>query len=214
MAQSIQPKLSFGVGYSYAAQNPTLIDVGAFRSSKFALHTLCYTLQAKFPVKEELTINIGVQLAEKGFKSNNYLPGANSNVTLDYQYSLRYIELPILIEKYFKKQGKRANTNGWSIHSGIILSYLLEANYRLRQVVEFYPQTNRTSYLYTNYSGSRNDQFNRYDVGIRLGFGKSITQDLSINVAMQKHFIKTNIGGFTEMHYNQSFVLGLEYYIK
>lgn len=206
-AQSNERKLQFEVGYSYSATNQSLLNVGAYRSPKFALHTVYYGLTYMHPISKTLALSTGVQLVENGFKSFNYFPGRTVNVTIDYQYRLEYIQLPISCVKYLPS--KLSASICWIFQTGIYCGYLFEGNYRIKQVDEL--KNTPSTYLYYNKALTINNKFNRYDWGVTLSVTRQLNRFFALRVSMQKGFIATNISGFAEQKYNQNFMVGMQY---
>jgi hypothetical protein len=212
-AQNAEKKLSMQFGYCYSSQNPTLFDIGHIRSPRFALHTLYYNIQYQQPINKLYALSIGVQLVEKGFKSHNVFTGVFLDVKLDYAYRLNYIELPLMVQRYFFSKPTSPKSY-WIAKAGVVGSYLLEGNYRIEQLDEYKNASPPfQTHLYYNFSNTLTNRFNRWDFGMVMGLGKMLTKDFEVSVTMQKHFIETNKIGFVEMRQQQTFMFGLVYHI-
>lgn len=197
-AQKHLDNLSFKLGYSQAAQMAEPLGITNITYWRNNIHSAYFGIDFSSSFKKKWSYSIGLQFCEKGYKTK--YKNINGSVSFDvrYQFTLNYIECPLIISYKIKRT---------KINIGVVSSFLMDNNFR-------FVQTEQTPYTYFSYkySTSNPDRFKRFDIGLNLGFTKTINNNFDIEFNYQRHFIKPDKWMKYEINYQQTFLLGIKYY--
>lgn len=169
-------------------------------------------ISATYRIKNKIGVSSGLQIIEKGFNYSvrNVGSGTSTVFSTDYQYALRFLEIPVNF--YYDK-------NRFGILIGFIVSYMYDNDYRYRDVT-ITTKPGRSSVVFkSDYYGSYpiKDRFKKWDFGINLGLVYRISEHFGVEITVQKHFIKLDKFapkyGYSDIMYNQCYLFGIVYKI-
>jgi len=196
-------KFSIKSGFAHSTQAASISPIAHIRPIEKSIQSVFINIQYNIHLKKN-EISLGLQLLEKGYKTEYELQQGKTFEQTNYENSLSYIELPINFIWIRKK------TN---FITGIIFSYMYECNYRIKQTAIQYGNPNIV--FVTNYSNTinvNNKRYNDLDFGVNLGLSKEIFKNAELELTAQKHFIRIDKYSQRDLIYNTSFLLGLRYY--
>jgi hypothetical protein len=157
-------------------------------------------IQYAIPIKN-FSILFGAQVIEKGF-SFSYISKRYGDLQfdLDYQILLNYIEMPLGVSYKFDDR--------LIFQIGTITSYLLEANYRYKEVRRTF---NTPTIFVSNYSQKQYDRFKNWDFGLNFGLSSKIINGLYLDLSVQRHFVNADNWNTTDIMFNEVYLVGLRY---
>jgi hypothetical protein len=194
---------SIKTGFSHSTQAANISPVAHIRPIEKSIQSVFINVQYTIPIKKN-ELNVGLQLIEKGYRTEYDINENNLFEHTDYQNSLSYIELPINYLWVIKKI---------NFITGVIFSYMYDCNYRIKQTGINYGNPNII--FATNFSDTynvKNVRYNDLDFGVNIGFSKVIYENIEIELTAQKHFIRIDKLRQRDLIYNTSLLLGIRYY--
>lgn len=199
-SQEVLNRFSVKTGYSISVTQWGVSPFAEIRRWDRSIGCVFFNLQYSQPIKKN-ELNIGLQLIEKGFRTQYSFAFPNSSTNAAYQIRLNYIELPV---NYVHRIGK------YNIIFGAVLSYLYENNYRFEETdVNI---GNPTIVFASNYSYTENwNRYNKWDFGVNIGMSYRLHKNFDAEFTIQKHFIDVDTWQQRDLDCNLSFLLGLRY---
>lgn len=205
--------------YSFSVKSGLAISSQAYHNNRLqptisAIHNLnsgFVQFQANYKVTKWIDVAMGMQLVEKGFVYDvkNVGLGTPTVFSTMYQYNLLYGELPLNAIFRLRK---------FSLAIGAIASYLIKANYDYKDRTLTTRPNKPPSIFDTQFFGEYPfDRFRKWDWGVNVGLSYRILKDFEIECNLQKHFIRVDKiapqKGYADVMYNQSYLIGIRYYL-
>ncbi len=176
--------------------------------SKFNYHSInspFINVSYRNKLSEKFDWELGLQLLEKGTKSEYGFTFPNGlSQFVSYRYLLSYAEMPIGI--IFKRR-----LLSYSVD--VVPSYLVDANFLYKENVRNLFSSSSVANTDYQYVVRPMPLFNRFDVGLNLAISRIINKKIDVELKFQKHFIRPYKPISAELNYQQTFFIGLRYYI-
>lgn len=175
---------------------------GPQRGIQSALLTIGY----EQPVYDRWSASIAFQYIEKGRYSTFTINNSRIYWKDITEHKLLYLEMPVYVRYNYKKS---------TFMLGGILSYLLDERYMTNSDYRVTnSRTGNTSYMQSGFSGEfykRYNLLNHWDWGMGMGYAYRINKHLSLEVTVQKHFVKVLKNRSDNLVFNFCILGGLTY---
>lgn len=206
----IKENFSIKLGYSLSAQNWTdNFDIGSYRNPDNAIKALFGCLEYNQFINDKSKLSFGLQYVQKGFQSEYNIKTPYNNINVAYSNRLNYLELPIHYEKLVYTSKRFYNIK---LKLGLVTSYLISSNYHFREQDDLLRFGSVLHTFYTNYAMNDTERYNRFDLGYSIGLVSSLSKYFDLDFTVEKGFIQPKNWPYSDMKYQQSFLLGIKYY--
>jgi hypothetical protein len=202
LAQSNPPfSWTFKTGYSLSV---TQLGTTPFSETRRwgarGVHSLFFNTEIEYSFGN-IGLSSGLQYIEKGFNTSYSSYSQFITEHISYQYRLHYLEVPINLK--IKKR----------LIVGIIGSFLFDDDFRytFKQTVTSSGTVRRYQYEVAS-QFPFHERYKQFDLGINLGYNLRLTNDLSCEINIQKHFVNIDNWNSVDLRYNLCFLVGLRYY--
>lgn len=206
----VRNNFSIKIGYSISSQNWTdNFDIGSYRNPNNAIKALFGCLEYNQPLNDNSKLSFGLQYVQKGFQAEYNIKSPDINVNVAYSNRLNYLELPIHYEKLVFTGKRFYNIK---LKLGLVASYLISSNYHFREQDDLLRFGSVLHTFYTNYAMDDTERYNRFDLGYSIGLVSSLSKHFDLDFTVEKGFIQPKNWPYSDMKYQQSFLLGIKYY--
>lgn len=142
----------------------------------------------------------------QSFNSTDYGFGKTTTNTIAYTQALQYIEIPLMAQLEIKDRHQ--------VFAGLNASYLINSKHK---VVENKSETLAGATQNTNTVWGMNEKFNRFDLGLRMGYDYNLNSNFKLGVNAQVGVIDVvnhNAWNTTNSMNNTEVQISLKYRLK